>query len=74
MKTKKILFWQSNNEQTKKPAWLNSLILFVLLIICYIIISDLRHIDNPQDKIFPSLQQIVQGIKNSLTPNGGGFH
>lgn len=68
----KILFWQSGNKQTILPAWVGSLVLFVLLIICYVVISDLRHVGNPQDKIFPSLQQMGQGIKNSLTPNEGG--
>ena len=71
MKVKKI-FWQSNNDINRKSALFNSLILFILLIICYVVISDLRHISNPQDKIFPSLQQIEQGVKNSLTLNEAG--
>jgi len=68
----KLLLSRSNTEASKKTAWVGSLILFILLLVCYIVISNIRHIDNPQDKIVPSLLQLGQGIKNSLSPNEAG--
>jgi NitT/TauT family transport system permease protein len=48
------------------------IILFVVIIAGYCGISYARHLENPDDKIVPSAEQLWSGIQRSVTPNQNG--
>lgn len=47
-----------------------SLSLFLGIVITYSAVSYVRHIENPNDKIVPSLTQLINGVKTSISPDG----
>ena len=59
---------------TKKPGPVTSIILalalFGVCLIAYFIASYIRHKDNPQDKLVPTVNQIIEGVKRvTLKPD-----
>jgi len=49
-----------------------SLILFVVFLVAYLGISHVRHVENPDDKIIPSISQLFSGVERALTPDQNG--
>lgn len=61
-----------NGDTSAKQSFVLSIILFIIIIGAYFFASHLRHVENPQDKIMPSLSQMVGGVQFALTPNTTG--
>ena len=53
-------------------SFVMSMALFVVLIVAYGVVSHIRHEANPNDKIVPSVEQLVNGIQQSITPDHSG--
>ncbi len=69
----KNLFGLSIQTVTKsRSSFLTGIVLFVVIIIAYVVVSELRHIDNPTDKIFPTVKMLGNGIKQIVTPDKNG--
>lgn len=49
-----------------------SLLLFFILIAGYFGLSYFRHVENPDDKIIPSVSQLFDGVKNSVSVDRNG--
>ncbi|MDO8743018.1 MAG: ABC transporter permease subunit [Candidatus Azambacteria bacterium] len=56
----------------KRFSVILSLLLFFAIIAGYLMVSQLRHIDNPDDKIVPSAIQLLHGIQVSVSPDRNG--
>ena len=56
------------------PPWLNFLLAaapFILFVAIYLVASEMRHLDNPQDKLLPTISRIVQAVeKIAVVPDG----
>lgn len=55
-----------------KNNFLAGICLFIVIIIVYVVVSEIRHIYNPADKIVPTLYQIGGGVRATLTHNQSG--
>jgi NitT/TauT family transport system permease protein len=52
------------------PRWLKTLLTilpFAFIIVAYIVIADQRHAENPNDKVTPTPQQLVDGFRRVAT-------
>jgi NitT/TauT family transport system permease protein len=50
-----------------------SILLFVLLIAAYLVGSHYRHLENPQDKVMPTVSELLDGLKRSaFVPDRNG--
>lgn len=70
-----IFYLFGTSVDTKLPKRFSialSLLLFFAIMVGYLTVSHLRHIDNPDDKIVPSAVQLLQGIKTSVSPDRNG--
>ena len=63
-------FWGLNAQP---PTWLRytlAALPFLLAIIAYAVASDLRHAENPDDKLLPGLGQMIEAVKQvALVPD-----
>jgi NitT/TauT family transport system permease protein len=57
---------------SNKSTVLLSAILFILVIVIYFTASYIRHIDNPDDKVLPSIEQMADGVNRSLEADNHG--
>ena len=69
MKKSSRFFGLHANPGTKL-SWLLAALPFVLLLIVYLIAADVRHRDNPQDKLVPTPHQLAQAVdRMAFTPD-----
>jgi len=58
--------------ETKIPknlAFILSILLFAIIIVSYFAVSYSRHVENPSDKVVPNIEQLLQGVKTSVSPD-----
>ncbi len=56
-------FWGLHADPAGWLRWVLSAVPFILLIVVYLLVSDIRHKENPQDKILPTVGQMVDAVK-----------
>jgi NitT/TauT family transport system permease protein len=61
------LIFSLSPKFSKKRVFFLSSFLFLVVIVSYLYISHERHIENPRDKVVPSVTQIVDAFKSSVT-------
>jgi NitT/TauT family transport system permease protein len=55
-------FWGIHASPSRKLCWFLGLLPFLLLLACYLLASDIRHEQNPQDKILPHLSEMANSF------------
>jgi len=58
-------FFRTDAQPSIAARLVLSILLFVLLIAGYVVGSYRRHLDNPQDKVMPTLSQMLDGLHRS---------
>ena len=62
MAIKEPRFWGLHANPPQWMRWMLAALPFVLCLIVYMVASDIRHKENPQDKILPSLTQMKNAV------------
>ena len=62
MRFSKPNFWGIHASPSRKLCWFLGLLPFLLLLACYLLASDIRHEQNPQDKILPHLSEMANSF------------
>ena len=58
-------FFRTDAQPSVAARWLLSILFFVLLIAAYLAGSSYRHRENPQDKVMPTVSEMLDGMKRS---------
>lgn len=67
---KKPMFWGLHAVPSKSFKWILAAIPFVLVMIIYLVASDIRHDANANDKLLPGLLKMFNSVKDlALTPD-----
>lgn len=69
---KKIFGLSVYTKMPRHSGLLMSLTILGILIGGYLLVSHMRHIDNPSDKIVPTIEQLARGIAQSVSPDRNG--
>ncbi len=64
---KRPLFFGLHAQPPRKFNWMLAALPFILVLIAYLVASDIRHEINPQDKLLPSLSQMLESAKALAT-------
>lgn len=56
-------FWGIHARPGKKISWVLAVLPFLFVIFIYIFIADARHVDNPNDKLLPTIEKIGAAIE-----------
>lgn len=66
-------FFKINVQPSRATSLLLSLLLFLICIAAYLTISYLRHQENPQDKVVPTISAMIQGFyRTAFEPDRKG--
>lgn len=63
MYIKEPKFWGLHANPSQWLRWVLGAIPFILIIAVYLVASDIRHQENPQDKILPTVGQMVDAVQ-----------
>jgi NitT/TauT family transport system permease protein len=58
-------FFRTDAQPSIAATWVLSNVFFLLLIAAYLVGSYYRHLDNPQDKVMPTVSEMLDGLKRS---------
>ena len=58
-------FFRTDAQPSVAATWVLSILFFVLLIAAYLAGSYYRHQENPQDKVMPTVSEMLDGMKRS---------